>query len=83
MKTSIKLVVVHEGKLQPHKAELVAVANVRCSMKSKLTLSHLVCFTYLTKFNCLREKTKRYMLEGVEVHVGNTKIQTHTLITNI
>lgn len=40
MKTSIKLVVVHDGKLQLHKAELVAVANVHCSMKSKLTLCH-------------------------------------------
>lgn len=50
MKTSIKLVVVHEGKLQLHKAELVAVASVRCTMKSKLALCHLACFTCFTSF---------------------------------
>lgn len=76
MKTSIKLVVVHDGKLQLHKTELVAVTNARCSMKSKLTLCHLACFTHFTSFTAQGDIPNTLCLKG-EVHDRNNT-HTHT-----
>lgn len=75
MKTSIKLIVVHEGKLQLHKAELIAVANARCTMKSKLTLCHPACFACFTSFTAQGDTLNTISLVKCMLKIKHTLIR--------